>query len=143
MGTETCKTCFSHANPAKSENPREMHMVYSRNCRRARYSRTSNNKTDLITEKNKHKLLLDVFYHSVVTVNDNNIMDVTEQQQIVKVKVQSSEDVNDPAMKAAILDQINQKLMEMGMTGTFTLKWRKQSDGEVFYKEKIEEKTLQ
>ncbi|KAG7318740.1 hypothetical protein KOW79_017214 [Hemibagrus wyckioides] len=59
---------------------------------------------------------------------------ITGQQQIVRVKVQSNEDVNDPAMKEAILEQVNQKLKDHLKTENITVKWRKQPDGVVFHK---------
>ncbi|KAK3505546.1 hypothetical protein QTP70_021812, partial [Hemibagrus guttatus] len=63
---------------------------------------------------------------------------ITEKQQIVKVKVRSNQDVNDPQVKVAILGQIKQKLKDHGMTENITVKWREESDGRVFHKEKEE-----
>ncbi|KAK2832634.1 hypothetical protein Q7C36_016096 [Tachysurus vachellii] len=62
-------------------------------------------------------------------------------QQTLRVKVQSSEDVNDPAVMKAILEQINQKLKDHLGTENITVKWRKQSDGVVFHKVKEEKNT--
>ncbi|XP_047659846.1 C-type mannose receptor 2-like [Tachysurus fulvidraco] len=64
--------------------------------------------------------------------------DVTGKQQTLRLKVQSSEDVNDPAVMMAILQQINQKLKDRLRTQNITVKWRKQSDGVVFHKLKEE-----
>ncbi|KAK3525078.1 hypothetical protein QTP86_014453 [Hemibagrus guttatus] len=66
---------------------------------------------------------------------------ITGQQQIVRVKVQSNEDVNDPAVKEVILEQINQKLKDHLRTENITVKWRKQLDGVVFHKMKEEKNT--
>ncbi|XP_058261077.1 macrophage mannose receptor 1-like isoform X2 [Hemibagrus wyckioides] len=66
---------------------------------------------------------------------------ISGQQQIVRVKVQSNEDVNDPGVKEAILEQINQKLKDRLNTENITVKWRKQPDGFVFHKEKEEKNT--
>ncbi|KAK2832636.1 hypothetical protein Q7C36_016098 [Tachysurus vachellii] len=67
---------------------------------------------------------------------------ITGKQQTLRVKVQSSEDVNDAAVMKAIMEQINQKLKDHLRTQNITVKWRKQSDGVVFHKVK-EEKILQ
>ncbi|XP_053087055.1 putative C-type lectin domain family 20 member A [Pangasianodon hypophthalmus] len=54
---------------------------------------------------------------------------ITGQKQIIRVKVQSNQDVNDPAVKVVVLDKIRQKL-----NGYVTVKWREQPDGLVFNK---------
>ncbi|KAG7333632.1 hypothetical protein KOW79_002039 [Hemibagrus wyckioides] len=51
------------------------------------------------------------------------------------MKVKSSQDVNDPAMMAAIEEKLKQKLKDYGMNENITVKWRKQPDGVVFHKE--------
>ncbi|XP_058246827.1 putative C-type lectin domain family 20 member A [Hemibagrus wyckioides] len=66
---------------------------------------------------------------------------ITGQQQIFKVKVQSKEPVNDPALKMAILEQINQKLKDPLRTEKISVKWCKQPDGVVFHKVKKEKNT--
>ncbi|KAK2865918.1 hypothetical protein Q7C36_001974 [Tachysurus vachellii] len=53
------------------------------------------------------------------------------KKQIARVKVQSNQDVNDPAVKAAILDKINQMF---NVLGNITVKWREQQNGQVFNK---------
>ncbi|KAK2845978.1 hypothetical protein Q7C36_010832 [Tachysurus vachellii] len=58
---------------------------------------------------------------------------ITGKQQILRVKVQFSQDVNNPAVKEAMLEQIKQKLMDHGMPETITVKWREKPDGTVFY----------
>ncbi|XP_058247342.1 putative C-type lectin domain family 20 member A [Hemibagrus wyckioides] len=62
--------------------------------------------------------------------------EITGKLQIIRVKVRSSQDVKDPAVKEAILEQINQKLKDHGMAKNITMKWREQPDGNVFHKEK-------
>ncbi|XP_027003359.1 macrophage mannose receptor 1-like [Tachysurus fulvidraco] len=59
------------------------------------------------------------------------------RKQIARVKVQSNQDVNDPAVKAAILDKMNQMF---SVHGNITVKWREQPNGQVF--NKIKGKTL-
>ncbi|XP_053086933.1 C-type mannose receptor 2-like [Pangasianodon hypophthalmus] len=61
---------------------------------------------------------------------------ITGQKQIIRVKVQSNQDVNDPAVKVVVLDKITQKLKDHGITENVTVKWREQPDGLVFNKEK-------
>ncbi|XP_053097693.1 C-type lectin-like [Pangasianodon hypophthalmus] len=56
------------------------------------------------------------------------------KQQIMRVNVRSNQDVNDPAVKVAILKQINQKVKDHGMAENITVKWREQPDGKVFNK---------
>ncbi|XP_053346717.1 putative C-type lectin domain family 20 member A [Clarias gariepinus] len=58
----------------------------------------------------------------------------SKQEQIIRVKVNSSQDVNDPAIMAAFLEKIQHKLEDYG-TGNITVKWREQPDGVVFHKE--------
>ncbi|XP_047670002.1 putative C-type lectin domain family 20 member A isoform X2 [Tachysurus fulvidraco] len=60
--------------------------------------------------------------------------EITGQQQILRVKVQSEEDANDPAVMMAILEQIKEKLNNLLRTRNITVKWRKQPDGVVFNK---------
>ncbi|XP_062864236.1 putative C-type lectin domain family 20 member A [Trichomycterus rosablanca] len=59
---------------------------------------------------------------------------ITGQLQIIKLKVQSSEDVNNYATMAALLEKIKQKLIELGLQSNIKLKWRKQPNGLVFHK---------
>ncbi|XP_053086714.1 putative C-type lectin domain family 20 member A [Pangasianodon hypophthalmus] len=56
------------------------------------------------------------------------------KEQIMRMKVKSNQDVNDPAVKAAILQKIKQKLKEHGIAENTTMKWREQPDGMVFHK---------
>ncbi|XP_036971227.1 C-type mannose receptor 2-like [Acanthopagrus latus] len=59
------------------------------------------------------------------------------KRQIVKLRIKrggSSVDLNDPAVKADILKQLQVRLTEKRMSGV-TLKWREQPDGKVFHKE--------
>ncbi|KAG7331903.1 hypothetical protein KOW79_005872 [Hemibagrus wyckioides] len=62
--------------------------------------------------------------------------EITGKLQIIRVKVRSSQDVKDPAVKEAILEQIKKKLKDHGMAKNITVKWREQPDGNVFHKEK-------
>ncbi|XP_027035001.2 C-type mannose receptor 2-like [Tachysurus fulvidraco] len=59
---------------------------------------------------------------------------IPRKQQIMKVAVQSKQNVNDPALKLAILEQIKQKLKDHGMVQNMTAKWKEQPDGKVFHK---------
>ncbi|KAK3572757.1 hypothetical protein QTP86_007045 [Hemibagrus guttatus] len=59
----------------------------------------------------------------------------TKQQQTIKMKVKSSQDVNDPAIMAAIEEKLKQNLKNYGMAENITVTWRKQPDGVVFHKE--------
>ncbi|XP_058240941.1 putative C-type lectin domain family 20 member A [Hemibagrus wyckioides] len=54
------------------------------------------------------------------------------KKQIIRIKIRSNQDVNDPAVKAAILQKIKQKLEEHGISNNSTIKWREQPDGMVF-----------
>ncbi|XP_062844568.1 GTPase IMAP family member 6-like [Trichomycterus rosablanca] len=59
---------------------------------------------------------------------------ITGQIQILRFEVQSDQNMNDPAVKAALLQMILQKLKEHGMEQNITLKWREQPGGDVFHK---------
>ncbi|XP_017332281.1 CUB and zona pellucida-like domain-containing protein 1 isoform X2 [Ictalurus punctatus] len=61
---------------------------------------------------------------------------LSSKQQIIKMKIQSSQDLNDPAVNVAILEKIKQNLEDNGMVEGIKVKWRVQSDGEVFHEEK-------
>ncbi|XP_058247304.1 asialoglycoprotein receptor 2-like isoform X3 [Hemibagrus wyckioides] len=50
--------------------------------------------------------------------------EVTRKQQIIRLKIQSSQDVNDTAIKETILEQIKNKLKDHGMAENITVKWR-------------------
>ncbi|GAA6221702.1 lymphocyte antigen 75-like isoform X1 [Lates japonicus] len=58
------------------------------------------------------------------------------KRQVVKLrmKVENSVDLNDPAVKAGILKKLQDRLEENGVSGV-SLKWREQPDGKVFHKE--------
>ncbi|KAF4085428.1 hypothetical protein AMELA_G00118770 [Ameiurus melas] len=58
------------------------------------------------------------------------------KKQIIRLKIQSNQDVNNLISQAAILEQIRQKLKDHGMAENITVEWRKQPNGEVFQKEK-------
>ncbi|XP_046710585.1 C-type lectin domain family 4 member K-like [Silurus meridionalis] len=61
---------------------------------------------------------------------------ITGMEQILKLKLTSSQNLNDPAVQTAILEKIREKLMDHGMSESTTVKWRVQPDGLVFHKEK-------
>ncbi|KAL7855785.1 hypothetical protein AOLI_G00193890 [Acnodon oligacanthus] len=63
---------------------------------------------------------------------------IQKKQQILTVVVQPDDNVNDPAVKAAILEKMQQKLKEQGLRDNITLRWREQPDGTVFNKKKVE-----
>ncbi|KAI4878294.1 hypothetical protein NFI96_000095 [Prochilodus magdalenae] len=64
-----------------------------------------------------------------------------KQRKVIQVEVQYNQDVNDPAVRAAIMEKMKQKLKEQGLSETTTLKWREQPNGMVFHKKKVEETT--
>ncbi|XP_051981910.1 macrophage mannose receptor 1-like isoform X1 [Xyrauchen texanus] len=55
------------------------------------------------------------------------------KMQILRVKVKSSLNVNDPAMMTTVLQKIQQNLVNLGMSKDAKLVWRVQSDGAVFH----------
>ncbi|XP_017320441.1 putative C-type lectin domain family 20 member A [Ictalurus punctatus] len=57
-------------------------------------------------------------------------------QQTISMKVKSSQDVNDPAIMAAILEKIKEKMEDHGMNENIFVKWRVHQDVVVFHKEK-------
>ncbi|XP_038124315.1 secretory phospholipase A2 receptor-like [Cyprinodon tularosa] len=61
---------------------------------------------------------------------------VSEFKKVVKLrlKMEDSVDLNDPALKASILKKLQDRLQDSGMGGA-TLKWNEQPDGGVFKKE--------
>ncbi|XP_053089822.1 C-type mannose receptor 2-like [Pangasianodon hypophthalmus] len=61
---------------------------------------------------------------------------ITGKKQIIRVQVRSSPDANDPAVTAATLEKIKQKLKAHGMAENTRIKWRQQPDGVVFHKAK-------
>ncbi|XP_047668750.1 E-selectin-like isoform X2 [Tachysurus fulvidraco] len=56
-------------------------------------------------------------------------------QKIIRMKLKSSQDVNDPTIMTAIEEKLKQKLKDYGMAENITVTWRKQPDGVVFHKE--------
>ncbi|XP_053364207.1 putative C-type lectin domain family 20 member A [Clarias gariepinus] len=66
---------------------------------------------------------------------------ITGKQQIMEVMVQSNQDLNDPAIKTAILEQIQLKLMNHGKAEDIKVNWKKQPDGQVFDKKKAKDGT--
>ncbi|XP_041860107.1 macrophage mannose receptor 1-like isoform X2 [Melanotaenia boesemani] len=61
-------------------------------------------------------------------------------KQVVRVKLarSSSLDLNDPAVLEDLLKKLKQKLKDQGVSEDFSLSWRKQPDGKIFYKEEEE-----
>ncbi|XP_058638570.1 macrophage mannose receptor 1-like isoform X2 [Onychostoma macrolepis] len=55
------------------------------------------------------------------------------KMQILKVKLKSGQNVNDPAMMVTFMEKIQQKLVSLGMPKDAKLQWRVQSDGEIFH----------
>ncbi|KAM6924443.1 L-selectin-like [Xenentodon cancila] len=66
--------------------------------------------------------------------------DVPKQVVRLKLRKPSSLDLDDPVVLEHMLNQLKQKLKEQGVNGDVKVSWRKQSDGNVFYKEKIKDK---
>ncbi|KAL7841466.1 hypothetical protein SRHO_G00251570 [Serrasalmus rhombeus] len=63
---------------------------------------------------------------------------IQKKKQILSVVVQPDNNVNDPAVKAAVLEKMQHKLKEQGLAHNITLRWREQPDGTVFNKKKAE-----
>ncbi|XP_039460892.1 L-selectin-like isoform X3 [Oreochromis aureus] len=63
-------------------------------------------------------------------------------KQVVRLRMEknNNQDLNDPAVMAAMLEQFKQKLKNNGVKGDIKLSWRKQSDGEVFHSDEKETK---
>ncbi|KAF7704807.1 C-type lectin 1-like isoform X2 [Silurus meridionalis] len=60
----------------------------------------------------------------------------TAKTQTVRMKIQSNQDLNDPAVNEDILEKIKQKLKDHGMEEDVTVKWIIKPDRVVFHKEK-------
>ncbi|KAL7841247.1 hypothetical protein SRHO_G00249380 [Serrasalmus rhombeus] len=60
-----------------------------------------------------------------------------KKKQILQLEVQSGQNVNDPAVKAAILEKIQQKVKDHWMAERTTLTWRLKPDGNIFHKKKL------
>ncbi|XP_032365027.1 myotubularin-related protein DDB_G0290005 [Etheostoma spectabile] len=80
------------------------------------------------------------------TTTNTNTSTTTPQlvpviKKVMKVKFETKEnlDLNDPAVLAAMLDQIQQKLRDQVLDKNIKLSWRKQDDGDVFHQEEEEE----
>ncbi|XP_040925317.1 uncharacterized protein LOC114849595 [Betta splendens] len=59
--------------------------------------------------------------------------DIQVETKVLRLKVSSTTDVNDSALEANILSQLQKRFMEQGLSGA-ALKWRKQPDGKIFQK---------
>ncbi|XP_048039094.1 macrophage mannose receptor 1 [Megalobrama amblycephala] len=61
-------------------------------------------------------------------------------KQVLKLEVESDQNVNDPDVKATILEEIQQRLISHGMPEQANLQWRQQANGNVFQRtEKVRE----
>ncbi|KAL7855784.1 hypothetical protein AOLI_G00193880 [Acnodon oligacanthus] len=56
-----------------------------------------------------------------------------KKTQSVRLMIQTNQNVNHPAVKADILDKVQQTLKEQGMAEGTTLRWREKPDGTVFH----------
>ncbi|XP_032364550.1 secretory phospholipase A2 receptor-like [Etheostoma spectabile] len=63
------------------------------------------------------------------------VVPVTKKVMKVKFKKKGDVDLNNPAVMAAMLEQLQQKLRAQGKDPNIKLSWRKQADGQVFHKE--------
>ncbi|XP_034721528.1 macrophage mannose receptor 1-like [Etheostoma cragini] len=63
------------------------------------------------------------------------VVRVTKKVMRVKFKKKGNVDLNDPAVLAAMLEQLQQKLRAQGLDPNIKLSWRKQANGHVFHKE--------
>uniref|UniRef100_A0A8C1XFW1 Si:dkey-31g16.2 n=1 Tax=Cyprinus carpio TaxID=7962 RepID=A0A8C1XFW1_CYPCA len=61
--------------------------------------------------------------------------DRTVVRQILRMKVESDQNVNDPNIKATILEEIKQKLIYQGLSVNAYLQWKQQANGDVFQRE--------
>ncbi|XP_047673706.1 putative C-type lectin domain family 20 member A [Tachysurus fulvidraco] len=59
---------------------------------------------------------------------------ITGKMQVIRITVQSSQDMNDPAVMSATLEQIKQKWKALGLADDITVRWRVRSQGAVFQK---------
>ncbi|XP_059361771.1 macrophage mannose receptor 1-like [Carassius carassius] len=55
------------------------------------------------------------------------------KMQILRMKLRSGQNMDDPVMKVSIMQKIQQKLMTLGMPSDAKLQWRVQSDGAIFH----------
>ncbi|KTG42639.1 hypothetical protein cypCar_00027091 [Cyprinus carpio] len=55
------------------------------------------------------------------------------KMQILRMKLKSGQNMDDPVMKVSMVDKIQQKLASLGMPENAKLQWRVQSDGEIFH----------
>ncbi|XP_050970317.1 macrophage mannose receptor 1 [Labeo rohita] len=59
----------------------------------------------------------------------------TLSRQILRLKLESDQNVNDPDIKAAILEEIKQKLIPPDLSVNANLQWMQQANGDVFQRE--------
>ncbi|XP_078147592.1 uncharacterized protein LOC144543496 isoform X2 [Centroberyx gerrardi] len=65
---------------------------------------------------------------------------VPVKKQVVRVKLTKTDSSMDPEdLKEAILQQLNQRLEDQGLSGDVKLRWVKQPDGRILHKEEEEE----
>ncbi|KAK7177243.1 hypothetical protein R3I93_001283 [Phoxinus phoxinus] len=53
-------------------------------------------------------------------------------KQVLRLELESDQNVNDPDVKATILQQIQQRLISLGMSEMSNVQWRQQPNGHVF-----------
>ncbi|CAM4509280.1 unnamed protein product [Leuciscus chuanchicus] len=53
-------------------------------------------------------------------------------KQVLRLELESDQNVNDPDVRASILQEIQQKLISQGMPEMSNLQWRQQPNGHVF-----------
>ncbi|XP_059357488.1 macrophage mannose receptor 1 isoform X2 [Carassius carassius] len=67
--------------------------------------------------------------------------DRTVVRQILRIKVESDQNVNDPDITATILQEIKKKLIYQGLSAHAYLQWKQQANGDVFQREEKTRKT--
>ncbi|XP_026106601.1 macrophage mannose receptor 1-like [Carassius auratus] len=67
--------------------------------------------------------------------------DRTVVRQILRLKVESDQNVNDPDITATILQEIKQKMIYQGLSVHAYLQWKQQANGDVFQREEKTRKT--
>ncbi|KAK3538072.1 hypothetical protein QTP70_027549 [Hemibagrus guttatus] len=79
--------------------------------------------------------IMPFFCYSDVSTFTYSVTTSVSKRQILKMKIQSSQDLNDFEENAAILEKIKQKLKDDGMEEDIVVKWKVNPDGLIFHKE--------